>query len=84
MTGGKKGQFGDDAKTGPAVAKADETFAPVLRQRLQHPGARPAFQAGGCLSGTRHMNSHRDRLREDAKFRVLRLLQENPEMSQCG
>jgi EPS-associated MarR family transcriptional regulator len=28
------------------------------------------------------MTSHRDTLREDAKFRVLRLLQENPEMSQ--
>lgn len=28
------------------------------------------------------MTNRRDRLREDAKFRILRLLQENPEMSQ--
>ncbi len=28
------------------------------------------------------MTSQRDKLREDAKFRVLRLLRENPEMSQ--
>lgn len=36
----------------------------------------------GSLSNRRNMTSHRDTLREDAKFRVLRLLQENPEMSQ--
>lgn len=36
----------------------------------------------GSLSKIRHMSNHRDTLREDAKFRVLRLLQENPEMSQ--
>lgn len=36
----------------------------------------------GSLSETRHMPNHRDTLRQDAKFRVLRLLQENPELSQ--
>lgn len=36
----------------------------------------------GSLPEISRMNGQRDKLREDAKFRVLRLLRENPEMSQ--
>ncbi|SIS92522.1 winged helix-turn-helix transcriptional regulator [Phaeovulum vinaykumarii] len=40
------------------------------------PAGRPVPQPGNI----RHMNS---KLQEDTHFRVLRLLRENPEMSQC-
>lgn len=37
---------------------------------------------GSLQESPQAMTTHRDKLREDAQFRILRLLQDNPEMSQ--
>ncbi len=54
----------------------------TLKPLLHQVAVQAVFVGGGLREGFRIMATERDKLRDDVKFRILRLLQQNPEMSQ--